>query len=164
MQKTNHKSSVVKVAILTETLGMSQKSMSLTKGLNEISWPYKNIDAAVFCLDASVPPVIPRFGTLPMIKAFCHEAIFLATNLETASLLVDFPTAVKKYFYVWDLEWVCKNYNYHEMLRVYCNNELNLVARSKSHFKAIKNSWKEPCGIVEDFDSKAILKLIEGKE
>ena len=69
----------------------------------------------------------------------------------------------KKFFYVWDLEWARqhgKEFDY--IVKAYSNKEVNLIARSDDHAKAIKNYCnRDVCGIVPNFNMDQLMEIIQ---
>lgn len=66
----------------------------------------------------------------------------IATCLETAHKLLNFPTCPFKMFFIEDLEWLrMPQKNYHELEQIYRNPSLTLLCRSDDHKKVIENAW-----------------------
>lgn len=87
----------------------------------------------------------------------------IATCIKSAEKLLSNPKIDKFYFYIWDLEWNRKLYDYDFLSKIYLNEKAILVARSKSHADAINLVWNRECFIMEDFSFDMLLEQINEK-
>lgn len=153
----------MRIGLAIESLGISHLAMVLTKELNEIGNLDKYVDAIVFYhrYDKLLKP--PLFAMLQEEEMWGYDAPVVATNLNSAKTLLFCPKPTKKFFYVWDLEWMYGLYNVDEMAKIYCNPDLHLIARSESHADIIGQCWKPPIDILEDFNNEELIRIIESK-
>ncbi len=80
--------------------------------------------------------------TMHISNAYAYNGTIMATTLSTAEKLIIFPSPAKKYFLVWDLEWLrIKQRNFRFLSSIYSNPDLILVARSEDHKQVIENCW-----------------------
>ena len=149
-----------KLAILKNNIGMSQSSYFMIRSLNEMA-TMDQVGCCVMIGAWSIPPVKNLFGLLQQNEIFDFEGVGIATNIETAQKLISVPGPKKKYFYIWDIEWTkLKAVNYNQLSNIYCNSQLELIVRSEHHAKLIKDCFKEPCHIMEDWDIEVLRKLV----
>lgn len=135
----------LQINFLVRDLIASQLSYYLTKNLNDA----QNINGIVFYENLVPPCLIPKFTTMNISEAWAQPGISIATTLSTAHKLVNFTGRAKKYFYVWDLEWLRgRNRVYTMYSPFFCNNELTLIARSEEHKKIIENNFNREIKIV----------------
>ena len=151
-----------KIAVLMDSTRPSQKSCSAIESLNLISADYTNTDAVIFAKHHSIPPIVPRFGIMHEGMAYFYDAYFFATDVPTAMSSLEFPMAKKRFFYLWDLEWLSLDWPHSQLKKVYMNENIELIARSKSHFNLISCVWKKPVAIMENFDKNKIDELTNG--
>ena len=121
-------------------------------------------DIAIFTYDGNFQFNIPRFAILPAKEAWMFEGPILATTTVDAEAILKFPQATKRYFYLWDLEWLYQPNAYILYKNIYQNDNLELIVQTNEHFKIVKNCWKEPMCIMENFDYKILHKLFTGIE
>ena len=71
----------------------------------------------------------------------------------------------EKYFYIWDLDWHRQNgRDFEYTIQAYNNPQLNLIARSSSHAKAIKNYCnRDVCGVVDNFNIDQLMGVINNE-
>lgn len=153
---------MIKAGILTSRIDKSQSGFQITKCINDISLNKVNVDIMVFVREFSAPPMVPLFSTLQESEVWGFDAPVIATDLQTASTLINTTGPTKKYFYVWDLEWMRINSFKHKTLsKIYNNKNLELIARSERHSKIIENCWRKPSHIMQDFSSDELLEIIK---
>lgn len=147
--------------IIVDSLGMSQMSYELTRSLNKIPSLKQYWDIIVFYRSYDKYLLPPLFGMMQEIEAWGFDGPVMSTSLITTKTLLNALRPRKKYFYVWNLEWKIDSYDIEELHSIYCNPDIELIARNKYHFDLIKETWKEPAGIIEDFNHEQIIRLFE---
>ena len=113
----------------------------------------------------------PNFPSLHIAEAWTQEGSMIATSESTAEKLIGFPGADKKYFYVWDLEWLrwepprirFGNLGY-SPYAPYLNPDLEIICISKYPADIIKNNFNiEVKYIVDDFNIQDIMEIVNGE-
>lgn len=152
----------MRIGISVDSLGVSHLAMVLIDQINAIGKLDKYIDVIVFYhrYDTLLKP--PLFAMLQEEEMWGYDAPVVATTLKTAQTLLFCPKPTKKFFYVWDLEWMYGMYDVDEMAKVYCNPNLHLIARSEDHADIIEQCWKKPVDILEDFNNEQLMAIIGG--
>lgn len=148
----------MKFGILLPNLGLSQVVYTFINAANKYLEEIESFAGSVIAFyDELVPPCVqPAFACMQAYEMFNFGGIGIATNLNTAVQLINSPSPKKKIFYIWDLEWLSLGvFQYQEVADVYQNPQLQLVCRSESHLKAVKNAWNVAPLLVKDFDFKA---------
>jgi len=127
------------IGVILDNLSVSQLNSDFLSGLNKLA-DHSNDNICLFNKNIS-PTLLPlKFGVfgLNLIHDVEYGAI-IATDLDSASILINSQTTARKIFYVWDLEWLhnpTKN-NFLENVEIYKNIEL--FTRSQSYALAIQN-------------------------
>jgi len=152
-------------SVLVSNTGSSQLSFFVINELNNLCDYRPDIDPIVFYENAHKNCLPANFATMQMSEAWGQEGPVIATSFSTAHKLTNFPSE-KKFFYVWDLEWIRSAHNnlnqYESYAPIYCNESLELIARSDSHKKAIENAFNRRVKhIVPDFSMSKILEVLE---
>ena len=149
-------------SVLLQNIGASQLSYSVVQQLNHLGNIRPDIDTIVFYEDMHKNCLPPNFAVMQIAEAWGQHGPTIATSLSTALKLIGFPSA-RKIFYVWDLEWLRGQQRHYKMYAdIYTYPELELIARSEEHKKAIENAFnKEVKHIMPDFDTNQLLKVLE---
>lgn len=147
------------LGFIVEKLGTSQLSFCLVRNANKIlENPNNNVTG--FKLDYDFFIEYPKFSILEAVNAWTFRGILVSTNIRTTAILNSCILASKKYFYVWDLEWIYKkDIVYSELVKIYQNPTIELIARTDSHAKIIEKCWKKPKIIMENFNYEQLLTL-----
>ena len=152
-----------KISVMVDSLNRSQLSLSLITSFNELSDSRNDLDTIVFYRNPTIAPITPLFSCMSDAEAWGYDGCVIATDLKTAKSLIDVTGPTKKYFYIWDLEWLSKkDFFYDEMFDIYNSEELELIARSKHHSELISRCWKKPSMVMEDFEKQKLLDICGG--
>ena len=151
-----------KLGIAVNNLGASQLNYFLVKNANSILLREPLLDVTAF-IENQVPACLPaNFAVMPMYEAWGYDGVVVATSFTTAQKLLAFPCPAKKFFYVWDLEWVrpfCRR-TYREWASVYRDPRLQLITRGPDHTKVIREAWgRDTCREVPDCDLAQLLEV-----
>jgi hypothetical protein len=91
-----------------------------------------------------------------------YDGVLISTSLPTTVILGSNIRAKKKYFYVYDLEWMfLQKPIFKQINGLYNNPDIELIARSQSHYDLLTKLWKEPVAIVDNFKYTDLMKLLE---
>jgi hypothetical protein len=148
--------------IMVDKVDLSQLGVSLSLALNQIESEYTDIDAIVFAGEASRLPTLARFAIYQQFECWSYNGPVIATNINTAQILSKCPCPTKKYFYVFDLSWIYlfTQPAYQVLQSIFQNNDIKLIARSQSHYDVLTRVWQEPVAILEDFNYKQLLNIL----
>lgn len=98
----------------------------------------------LICFYENTPQLNNRlnFSLMQISELYSYKGIGIATNISTAEKLINSPSPIDKYLYVWDLEWLrFPNKNYHDFARIYRNPELKIITRSKDYANLLEYSF-----------------------
>jgi len=149
--------------IMVNAIDMSQKGFYLVKSLNDIVDNDYHFSPTVFYNEYSKSIDVNRFCALLDKEAWGYDGPVIATNLETANTLINCPCPKKKFFYVWDLEWLYNTFPYQYLQQLY-QGDLELIARNERHSDIITKYWKKPIYIMDNFDTKILKKIAQEGE
>ena len=144
------------LGFLVVGLGTSQHGLCLITECNRLS---KDINISVFYETYDRIPIKPHFPLLQNFQAWTFTGPLIATCLKTAYLLDALPNSNKKFFYIWNLEWLYNQYQWSSLSNVYQNNNIELIARNDYHAELISKLWKKPSYILEDFNYVGITEI-----
>ena len=144
----------MKLGVMLEDTSANQLSYYVIRNLNFATNNDKDEDFVVFFENATPSVIQPAFAIMNSSEIWNFDGVLISTTATNTLLSINAIAPKKKFFYVWDLEWARphgKGFNY--MIKAYSNKEVNLIARSDDHAKAIKNYCnRDVCGIVPDFN------------
>ena len=152
-----------KVNILVPELGPSQRNYYLIRNLNHHLEQKGNINNVnVFAENLSRFCLTPAFAVMNVAEAWGQPGNFVATSLSTASKLMTYPMAKRKFFYVWDLEFLRgEQRSYDNYAPVYLNKDFELICRSKEHADIIYNSFNLVVDhVVENFELNKLFEIM----
>jgi hypothetical protein len=157
-------SKVKSLSFLVPNTGASQMSFYLIHGLNNLAKSSPEIDSIIFYENRHKNCLPPNFATMEISEAWSKRDSLISCSLSCAKKMIKFPCK-KKLFYVWDLEWIRNTYSlqeYENYKSVYCNENVELIARSEEHKKLIENAFnrKVKC-VISDFNMKEILEVLD---
>lgn len=143
--------------VLIDNLGNDQKSYTIIRELNEAS---KNgYCPHVFFLCYDKPSSTPRFSLMQAEHAFYFPHPVIATSIETAKILCNTVLPPKKFYYLWNLDWLYYYDAEKEYRALYQHPDLNLISRSVEHARLVERCWLRKPFTVEDFNYERITKL-----
>lgn len=147
------------LGIIIESINNNSQDYLMIRCLNEIA---KKYDCCVFTNEVKSFPIKPNFAILQLENAFNHKGILISTNILTTQILNNCMMTSNKYFYTQSLEWLnvseLKNASLH---RIYCNDNINLIASSESYGKIITKLFKKPSHIIYLWDHEKIGELLK---
>ena len=153
------------IGVVVEDLGASHLSYVLIKSMNRMSEEDSENDYSIFIENITPHVLPPRFAVMNTTELPYFKGALIATNVSTCLTVSLSISNSKKFFYVWDLEWLRhmgKNYEYN--IKAYTNKSMSIIARSGSHADAIKNYCnREVAGIVEDFNMTQMMEIINNE-
>jgi hypothetical protein len=151
------------IGVLVPNFGVSQLMYSFVQNANDHLTSSANPSITGFFDNPAPLQLIPKFPLMQSHEAWAFPGILIATNLRSATKMLQCPGTKKKLFYVWDMEWLYeKNRSYLEFAQFYLNKEIELLARSADHAEAIEDCWnRKVFGIVEDFNMKQLIEALE---
>ena len=151
------------IGVIINDFSCSQLSFYAVRNINERSNDSPKHDYIGFFENLSSHVIEPAFSIMNMSEIWGFKGILIATSAATALTLIKSVGQCKKYFYVWDLEWLRDPDNYHTLLAIYRHLDIKLIARSETHAKAIQNFCnREGVGIMDDFNLSDLEEIING--
>lgn len=150
------------IAAILDDVAISQNSFSFIKSFNSLS----SNNNAVYCFynNISAPPIQPLFSMMNIYYATSfNNGHMIATTLNNATILLNIHSAVKKYLYLWDLEWIRDGLDFSYVNSILKNPSINIIARSQSHAALIQNYTNQTIKYtLDDWNPKQLLEIING--
>ena len=146
-----------KLNVLVDNLGANQLSFYLISSLNKLVG--QGISPVVFYETPQKHHISPMFPTTNIVNAYGQEGIMISTTINTTLHMLSFPAQHKRFFYVWDLEWLRENKReWGFYYNVY--HAVPLLVRSESHKKLIESCFNVEVDILENWDYNKLLGVI----
>ena len=149
-------------SVLLSDVGSSQLSFYAITEINKLSKTNPLVDGVLFYEKISSSCMPANFSIMPISECWINTGPVVATCVSTASKLLSFPSE-KKFFYVWDLEWIRNRQikHYENYVDVYTDKNMTLIARSKPHAEIISNCFNTNVDhILSDFSAQEFLEII----
>lgn len=152
----------MKVGIAASTLFHFQLTHNLFANVNILNAQSVDNDYYLFRETISPFPFAPNFPIMSLVDMWGFDGTVIATDIQTLDKLIECPCPTKKLFYVWNLEWIFQGKpSINALEKFYLNKDVELIARSQTHFDVISSVWKKPIGIVEDFNHEQLQQFIK---
>lgn len=152
-----------KIGFMVESLEPSELTTHITINSLEVN----DLDVILFFERLGRAATFHLCSNMHVMEAYNFDGPLIATNLNTALKLINFPSPKPKLFFLNDLEWLrFPNKNYDTFETIYRNKELTLIARSEDHAKLMENCWNVKVEhIVHNYDffGNGFLNFLKGK-
>jgi hypothetical protein len=164
-QSTN--GSRIKLGVSLRNLNASQLTYYVTRNLNTASKLNMVDDCIIFFDQVSPSPFKTLFSTMNGSELWDFDGTLITTDISTTLSAQKAVNSARTFFYVWDLEWSRRNrsqgdYDYN--IKAFTDENIELIARSKSHATAISNFCNRKVKhIVDDFDINQLMKVINNE-
>jgi hypothetical protein len=150
-----------KLGIAVWDLGPSQLSYLLITSANRLLASRSDLDVMVFYEALQRPPTPPNFSVLQICEGWCYNGPVVATTFNTAEKLLRFPSCPRRFFYVWNLEWLrWKTRSYARLRQVYGSPDITLLARCEEHADILSKLWNRPVQSVGEFDVARLAETV----
>jgi hypothetical protein len=155
---------MMKLGILLNNLGPNQLAYTAIRNNNFYVDRAQDFDCILF-YENYVRPCLPmNFASMQVFEAYGYDGTLVATSLSSAHKALECYASKKKFFYVWDLEWMRLQQfkQFRDLHNIYANKELTLIARSQQHKDVIEDSWNvNVAGVVDNFDMRQMAEVIK---
>jgi hypothetical protein len=147
------------IGIIVDDIESTPFMHTMFRELNKLS---ETRDYYLFANQVKTLPTHNKFCILQQIEALQHQGTLISTSLINTQILANCLTCTNKYYYVYDLDWMkMNNFNSKQLINIFLNEEINLLARSDSHYQVLSKNFQSPVGIVSNWDHRAIAEYIE---
>jgi hypothetical protein len=152
---------MVTLGVIINSNMPSQQWNSILPTLEKLTI-HTNISPMIFCDMPPTQAITVNIPIFSLVDAFGFDGITIANNLSSAHSSLLLPNVKKRYFYMWDLEWLLPNYFGFNMAHsIYTDPKITLISRHKNHYNIFKKCWKTPNFIIEEFNYDDIYKLLQ---
>jgi hypothetical protein len=89
-----------------------------------------------------------------------NNGLLIATSINTADCLNKASVTSQRVYYIWDMSWIGKTFNFYSMYNLLSNKKLKVLVRSELQAKVIKQSFGlDVDGIVPHFNLEKINEI-----
>tara|TARA_R100000234_G_scaffold117273_1_gene95458 strand:- start:1019 stop:1486 length:468 start_codon:yes stop_codon:yes gene_type:complete len=151
-----------KIGFIVDDLSSSQLSYEVISSINSFDTSFDQ-DFVVFFENSSPMVIEPFFGVMNLQELWGFDGIAIATSVSSCLSLSNTQSPIKKFFYVWDLEWSRNRSSYDQGIQAFLKEDIGLIARSEDHAKAIKNYCNRDVVGIFDFNSglESLMEIIK---
>ena len=149
------------LAVAINKVDLTQEKVFLLTNINRLVKEFR-MDCAIFHADFG-KLIMPSLASMyQLVEMWDFDGTVITTDFSIARQLITCPGPKKKLFYVWDFMWTkLPQFTYNNIADVYCNESLELIARSKEHAKVLSDCFKEPAYILDDWKADELEKIVE---
>jgi len=147
------------IALLLNNVGASQLAYYAIKRFNQLA--LENTHSPFIFFEEHASPCMPAsFSFMYASEIWGYDGTIIATSLNTADKLRKCIGNKKRYFYVWELEWLRTQANFEQIYDIYNDPSHKIIARCKDHARLLKNNFDvEVEYIMDNLDEKVLLEL-----
>jgi hypothetical protein len=146
------------IGVIVDEIVNSPQHQTLFKTMNEWS---ETQDCYLFTSGVKQLPVENRFAIMQQLEALHHPGILISTSMLNTQILAHSLVATKKYYYVWHFEWMnLQQFGAQQLDKIFYHDEVELIARSMSHYNLLGQLFKPPKGIVYNWDRESLEKVV----
>ena len=147
------------IGIVKNNLEIQAKDIMAVKNINRLS--DNNVNSCLFC--NFVPNTFPlEVNTTILQKAqvLDFDGTILTDDLVIAQEFLHLPYAKKRFLYLYDLDWpYIDNFSFAHIGPIIHNDRIELIVRSHFHYDLVKNLFKKPSYIMEEWDHKTLKEI-----
>lgn len=147
------------LAILIDRFGYNQKCKRICEEINLLA-QNPAVNPLIFFAEYGPLPIPINFPIMELVKCVDFSGVFISTDFYTTEVMNNSLFSTKRYFYVWNMDYLYGQYPFQMLNSLYNNPKTELLARNQHRFNILKNTWKEPAKIVEEFNHKQIEALL----
>lgn len=155
----------MKTMLVTDHLGFCELHYQAFTDINKIVENASNeVSVSPINLSTKIMDVDTAIVNIAEIGSF-YNGVLLCTNINQASEILSCSVNSRKVLYLWELDWTFNAYDYEFLIKVLCNENLDIIVRSETHQKALKAlCGKDPIGIIQNFKLEKIWNLLKETE
>lgn len=133
----------MKLAFAVKDLSHTQLSYYIVRAANAFLSKRCDVDIMAFFEEPSCSSVPLLFSTMQFAEAWAYDGKLVATSLSSAQKALGFPCVSKRYFLVWELEWVNQQvpFNFRQLRNIYASPRHKLLARTEEHADILEDVW-----------------------
>ena len=147
------------IGILKSSIHDIDQNIFMIHNLNKLT--NTSTQSCLFCDDNATivaPPI--HTNIFPRIQVLYFNDILITDDLTEAQSLLHIPNARKRFIYLYHLEWkYIENIRFQQIETILLNDNIELIARSDSHGKLIKQLFKEPKYIMPERDYEVLIRI-----
>lgn len=149
------------LGIIINVFGPNQESQELIESINDDS--KKNRDIAIFYEEKHGIPSALNCGMCHISSAWGYKGDLIATNYSSASKILRMPILGRRYYYIYNFEWLNHRvFSYEPLVSVICDENIELICRTHNHAELIENNFNKKvlavCGSLNVNDLIGITK------
>ena len=147
------------IGFLMGTVYDSPKNILAVKGFNNLN--EHGVQSCIFCdiveRNLSVPV---KTTTLQRAQIYNFNGTIITQDLSLVQELKNIVYSEKRYVYLYDLDWtMIPDLQFAHLKNTILRDDIEIIARSDSHYKVIKGLFKKPSHIMKYWDVNILKEL-----
>ena len=154
----------MKIGVIFDDFTKSDKNYTLIDKIN--NFVNESNDEICGFLTNITHKVIDTFFAYGNTSDMAHfnNGLIIATSLESADAMNKTSVNSDKCFYLWELDWIGRPFNFYGVYSILSNPNIKKIVRSQLQADIIKNNFNvEVDGIDEDFNLENIYEICQRK-
>jgi len=152
----------MRLGIMVNNLIFSDKSYQICTQINKNKGLFEDI--CIFSEDVSSRIIDPRCAIYEMCYAWDFKGVLISTCIDTTSILKNVFGPSDKYWYLFNLEWMGKVFNYDILSDLILDTEIKKISSQPNYDKVIQNLCNIQSDIlIEDFNLEEIYEFCSKK-
>lgn len=132
----------MKLAFGVRDLSHTQLAYYIVRESNKFLSKRSDIDISIFFEEPSCSSIPLLFSSMQFAEGWGYNGTLVSTSFSTAQKALGFPCAKKRYFLVWDFEWITgRPQQFRYFQNVYSNPKHELLARTEEHADILSSLW-----------------------
>lgn len=149
------------LGIVINIFGPNQESQELLESINDENHKYR--DVAIFYEEKHGMPSATNCSMSHVSSAWGYTGDIIATNYSAAAKILRMPILGKRYYFVYNFEWLNHRvFAYEPLLSVISDRNLELICRTEQHAKLIANNFNRNVSLVcETLNVHKLMELLK---
>jgi hypothetical protein len=154
---------VTDIGFYVSKLDQSEEVNFLVQETNNLLEKRSDVSVIFFTNKQEVPCFIPCFAVMAPTELYNFTGYAIATNIDTASKLLQLPGPKKKFFMINNFEWVGKVYSHEYLRSIYANPQIILIVRNFQEHATILECWGTNAGVIPDFNLETFVDYLNAE-
>lgn len=152
----------MKTMICTDSLGYSQENYEAFSNINDVV-DRSLEEVSVVPVDVSNECIKLKTAVHNMVElGSFNDGALIAMNIRNAKRILNCPNNSTKVLYLFNLEWMFKEFLYEDLYSVFTNKDLTIVVRSEDYIDPLKKGFGvTPIAVLEEFDLEKLWNSLE---
>jgi len=147
------------IGFMVDVVEDNSEQYAMFRSINQLSQMH---ECYLFSNTVLSLPIQNHFAILQQVEAMDHKGILVGTSLFTAQMIANCLTCTDKYYYLLYPEWTSlSGFGSSQLNVIFHHEEMELITKSNSHAKLVGDLFKQPKGVVYNWDVEQLKKVLK---